>query len=198
MNERDNPPFPPPAGSFGGLQSPPGACAGLCSLEQFARHQVATHMTDIDQVDLDPAVDLALQAPLPQPARAAITIKDFGARGRGVVALADLEAGQLIERSPVLVIPSEDRAAVDASIVFTYVFMWEHGTTEEDLYQHKGRSAIALGCTSLLSHSFTPNCTFVRRIDELVIDVFADRPIKAGEELTIDYQMTLWFDPAPI
>ncbi len=148
--------------------------------------------------DIDHAVARPLQAPFVQPSRAAITITDFGARGRGVVALTDLEAGQLIERSPVLVIPPGDRAAVDSTTVFTYVFMWEHGTTEEDLYQHQGRSAIALGYTSLLSHSYTPNCSFVRHIDDLVIDVYADRAIKAGEELTIDYQMTLWFDPAPI
>jgi uncharacterized protein len=76
--------------------------------------------------------------------------------------------------------------------------MWEHNTVEQDLYKHRGRAAIALGYTSLLSHSFDPNCAFVRHIDALMIDVFAKRPIKAGEELTIDYQMTLWFDPVRI
>lgn len=148
--------------------------------------------------DLAVCARRAIVPDLAKPQRVPLAIEDFGARGRGVVALTDLQPGQLIERSPVLVIPSEDRAAVDATVVFTYVFMWEHGTTEEDLYQHEGRSAIALGYTSLLSHSFTPNCTFVRHIDELIIDVIADRPIKAGEELTIDYQMTLWFDPQPL
>ncbi|WP_184261005.1 SET domain-containing protein-lysine N-methyltransferase [Rhodopseudomonas rhenobacensis] len=132
------------------------------------------------------------------PTRGPIGIRDFGARGRGIVALADIPAGQLIERSPVLVIPSAERPIVDGTIVFTYVFMWEHGTTEEDLYQHRGRAAIALGHTSLLSHSYQPNCSFIRNIDELTIDILASRAIKAGEELTIDYQMTLWFDPQPI
>lgn len=130
--------------------------------------------------------------------RASIEIVDFGERGRGIVALTDLEKGQLIERSPVLIIPPEQRAMVDDSIIFTYVFMWEHNTTEEDLYKHTGRSAIALGYTSLLTHSYTPNCIFVRHIDELFIEIYADRAIKAGEELTIDYQMTLWFDPVKI
>ena len=103
--------------------------------------------------------------------------------------------GELVERSPVLVIPDVDRAAVDGTIVFTYVFMWEHDTTEEDLYQHRGRSAIALGYTSLLNHAYTPNCEFVRHIDDLTIDLVALCDIEAGEELTIDYQMTLWFKP---
>lgn len=118
-----------------------------------------------------------------------------GARGRGVLADGDIAAGQLIERSPVLVIPATDRDAVDRTIIFTYVFMWEHNTTEEDLYSHTGRSAIALGFTSLLNHSYTPNCEFIRHIDDFVIDLVALRDIQEGEELTIDYQMTLWFTP---
>jgi len=130
--------------------------------------------------------------------RAALAVKDFGARGRGIVALEDIEPGRLVERSPVLIIPPVQRAVLDQTIIFTYVFMWEHHTVEEDLYKHSGRSAIALGYTSLLSHSYAPNCIFVRHIDELFIDVFAKRQIKRGEELTIDYQMTLWFDPVPI
>jgi SET domain-containing protein len=130
--------------------------------------------------------------------RAQLAVRDFGVRGRGIVALEDIEPGRLVERSLVLIIPSEERPSVDKTIIFTYVFMWEHHTVEEDLYKHRGRSAIALGYTSLLSHSFEPNCIFVRHIDELLIDVFAKRPIRAGEELTIDYQMTLWFEPVPI
>lgn len=134
----------------------------------------------------------------PTTARGRLAVADFGDRGRGVVALEDIEHGQLIERSPVLIIPSHERAAVDKTVIFTYVFMWEHNTTEQDLYIHRGRSAIALGYTSLLSHSFKPNCNFVRHIDALLIDVFAKRAIRMGEELTIDYQMTLWFDPVQI
>jgi SET domain-containing protein len=129
------------------------------------------------------------------PVRGPLSVRDFGARGRGVVALEDIQSGSLVERSPVLIVPPDDRHAVDKTVIFSYVFMWEHGTVEQDLYEHKGRSAIALGYTSLLSHSYNPNCNFVRHIDELFIDVFANRLIKAGEELTIDYQMTLWFEP---
>lgn len=128
--------------------------------------------------------------------RKLLRVVDFGQnRGRGVVALQDIKAGELIERSPVLLIPNKDRAAVDPTVIFTYVFMWEHGTIEEDLYKHEGRAAIALGFTSLLNHSFTPNAVFHRHIDGLMIDIIAARDIGSGEEITIDYQMTLWFDP---
>jgi len=130
--------------------------------------------------------------------RAQLAVRDFGARGRGIVALEDIKPGRLIERSPVLIIPSEQRRLVDETVIFTYVFMWESHTVEEDLYKHVGRSAIALGYASLLSHSYDPNCIFVRHIDELLIDIYAKRSIKTGDELTIDYQMTLWFDPVRI
>jgi SET domain-containing protein len=127
--------------------------------------------------------------------RKLLRVADFGVKGRGVVALQEIKRGELIERSPVLLIPHKDRSAVDPTIVFTYVFMWEHGTVEEDLYKHEGRAAIALGYTSLLNHSYTPNAHFHRHIDDMLIDIVALRDIAAGEEVTIDYQMTLWFDP---
>ena len=121
--------------------------------------------------------------------RVPLRIARMGRRGRGVVAERRIGPGELVERSPVLVIPHADRAAVDRTVVFTYVFMWEHGTVEEDLYKHEGRAAIALGFTSLLNHSYTPNCAFIRYIDDLVIDLVAAQTIEAGD------QMTLWFTP---
>jgi SET domain-containing protein len=127
--------------------------------------------------------------------RLPLSIVAVGGRGRGVIADEPIRKGELVERSPVLVIPPSDRRAADGTIVFTYVFMWEHDTVEEDLYKHEGRSAIALGFTSLLNHSYEPNCDFIRHIDDLVIDLVAARDIEPGEELTIDYQMTLWFEP---
>jgi hypothetical protein len=123
--------------------------------------------------------------------RAPLRIAHLGRRGRGVVVDAPIRRGQLVERSPVLVIPDGDRAATDGTVVLTYVFMWEHGTVEEYLCKHQGWAAIALGFTSLLNHSYAPNCGFVRDIDELAIDLVALRDIEAGEELTIDYQMTV-------
>ncbi len=142
-------------------------------------------------------MDGTRKEPLPVHAsqRAPLRIASMGRRGRGVVADRRIEEGQLVERSRVLVTPHAARAAADGTVVFTYVFMWEHGTMEEDLYKHEGRAAIALGFTSLLNHSYTPNCAFTRHIDDLLIDLVALRAIDAGEELTIDYQMTLWFTP---
>jgi SET domain-containing protein len=52
-----------------------------------------------------------------------------------------------------------------------------------------------LGFTSLVNHSDSPNCDFIRYIEALALDLIAIRHIPAGEELTIDYGLTLWFAP---
>lgn len=127
--------------------------------------------------------------------RKLLRVENLGPKGRGVIAMQDIAKGELIERSPVVIIPHEDRIRTDSTVVFTYVFMWEKDACEEDLYKHRGRAAIALGYTSLLNHSYAPNADFTHHIDEMVLDIHALRDIAAGEEITIDYQMTLWFDP---
>lgn len=133
------------------------------------------------------AIDSSLRVPL--------RIAEHGARGRGVVSEGPIRAGALIERSPVIVVPPEDRRAVDASAVGNYIFMWEHGSTGEDIYRQEGRVAVVLGYTSLVNHSDKPNCRFVRYIEAQALDLIALRDIAGGEELTFDYGMTLWFTP---
>jgi hypothetical protein len=130
-----------------------------------------------------------------EPARYGIGVEIFPKKGRGIVAVTDIPPDTLLERCPVLVIPDGDRLATDPTVVFTYVFMWEHGTVEQDLYKHTGRAAIALGLASLLNHSYTPNATFIRHIDALMLEIRSTTFIRAGDEVTIDYQMDLWFVP---
>lgn len=114
-------------------------------------------------------------------------------RGRGVVAERDLSAGELIERAPVVIIPESERVAVDSTNVGNYIFMWEHDRKGADLYTGSGRAAVVMGYASLINHSTTPNCDTVRHIEALAHDLIALRPIASGEELTIDYGMSLWF-----
>ena len=127
--------------------------------------------------------------------RVPLRVVQAGRRGRGVVAEREISQGQLIERAPVLIIPEAARAAVDQTNVGNYIFMWEHDTVGQDLYSQKGRAAVVLGYTSLVNHSPEPNCDTVRYIDAFALDLVALRPIAAGEELTIDYGLTLWFTP---
>src|SRR5438132_915417 len=134
------------------LHLPPTPSPACCSMSGTKRGPKSSKGMSTDFSALD-AENQRPRATLATAMRAPLAVRDFGARGRGIIALEDLEPGRLIERSPVLIIPPEERPTVDRTIIFTYVFMWEHHTIEEDLYKHQGRSAIALGYTSLLSHS---------------------------------------------
>ena len=127
--------------------------------------------------------------------RVPLRVVSLGTRGRGVVAEREIAAGELVERAPVLIVPEAERAAIDPTNVGNYIFMWEHDTVGQDLYSQKGRAAVVLGYTSLVNHAPEPNCDFIRYIDALALDLVAVRTIAAGEELTIDYGLTLWFTP---
>ena len=127
--------------------------------------------------------------------RAPLRILHLGKRGRGVVAGRRIATDELIERAPVIIVPEEDRAAVDASSVGAHIFMWEHDTTGQDIYSQRGRAAVILGFASLVNHSSHPNCRVIRHIEALALDLVALRDIGAGEEITFDYGMTLWFTP---
>lgn len=129
-------------------------------------------------------------------ADSSVRVIAFGADGRGVAACRPFEAGEVIERCPVIVVPEGDRAPVESSNVGNHIFMWEHGTTGEDLYSQTGRAAVVLGYASLLNHSSDPNCRIIRYIEALAVEVVALRRIAPDEELRFDYNMTLWFDPA--
>ena len=124
-----------------------------------------------------------------------LRVVEMAGRGRAVVAAQNIRREQLVERAPVLVVEEEERAVIDASSIGAHIFMWEHGSVGDDIYSGKGRAAVVLGLASLVNHSATPNCRFVRYIEARALDVIALRDIAAGEEITFDYGMKLWFTP---
>lgn len=124
-----------------------------------------------------------------------IGAEEIAGKGRGVVALRNISAGTLLERAPMLVVPDRDRVRTDKTIAFTYLFVWEKEEAQQDLYKSEGRAAIVLGMGSLLNHSDTPNVEYQPNFDELEIEFVASCDIVEGEELTIDYELELWFDP---
>lgn len=128
--------------------------------------------------------------------RCALELRHFGKKGRGVVAMEDIPRGALIERSPVVVVPAEVWPRVSDTILLTYVFMWEENAGDQDLYKGKGRVALPLGFATLINHSPTANAECVPHIDRFAMDVVALRDIRAGEEITVEYRMDLWFEPS--
>lgn len=109
--------------------------------------------------------------------------------GRGIVALKDIPSGTIIECSPVLVADSNDYVAAHGKPmkVDDYILAWEE--KGEDL-----EYAIGFGFLMLYNHSDKPSADFKYNYPGKEISVFTLRDIKKGEEVTIDYEVPLWFE----
>ena len=106
-----------------------------------------------------------------------------GKGGRGVFARRDVAVGEVIERVPVLLIPraqvfGPSDMATRAARISWYVFSWIK--TKRDYV------ALSLGYGSIYNHSETPNAKYVMHPPD-AMEFVAIRPIRAGEEVFIDY-----------
>jgi hypothetical protein len=104
-----------------------------------------------------------------------VAVRPAGSRGRGVFATRDFAAGETVERAPVLVLPPSEAAAVQDTVLGSYVFGW------------RDTVAVGLGLASLYNHAWDPSLDYFRRLEDGCLEFVARRAIAAGEELTISY-----------
>ncbi|HEX3537788.1 MAG TPA: SET domain-containing protein [Stellaceae bacterium] len=123
------------------------------------------------------------------PGRDLLEIRIDPTKGRGIFARVPIAAGALIEAAPIIVIPATDCPTVDRTILHDYYFHWDGDPDGE------GSGALALGVLSLCNHSRQPNARVRRNFPWNTLDLIALVPIAAGDEITIDYNCPLWFDP---
>lgn len=109
--------------------------------------------------------------------------------GRGVFAAEAMQAGEVVETAPVMVIPAEEIEALEGTPLRDHWYGWG-----ED-----GEAAVGLGHASFYNHDPDPTCEYDAHelIDALVIRLRRD--VAANQELTIDYTgggvNELWFEP---
>jgi len=121
----------------------------------------------------------------------ALYIEKTTEKGKGVFAADDLNEGEIIELSPVIVMNLEDRVHLDKTLLHDYIFEW--GSNKE-------KCAMALGLIPMYNHSYESNCEYFMDYENDTMFVKTVRPIKAGEELTINYNgdwdngESVWFD----
>lgn len=121
----------------------------------------------------------------------AIQIRSSAGRGRGVFAGAALKKNTVIEIAPVIVMSKKDRQFLDQSLLHDYIFEW--GKNAE-------QCCMALGYVPLYNHSFESNCEYDMNFKKQIITIKTIKAIKAGEELTINYNgdwnnaKPVWFD----
>jgi SET domain-containing protein len=114
-------------------------------------------------------------------------------KGRGVFATAPIARGELIEASPVIVIPAEQWPHVEPTVLSLYIFNF--GPEGE-------HAAIALGYGSLYNHSYSPNAEYIKYWEDRLIRFTALRHIEVDEEITVNYngspgdRSEIWFEVA--
>jgi uncharacterized protein len=108
--------------------------------------------------------------------------------GRGVFTNKDIAADTIIEAAPVIVMTKADREHLDKTKLHDYIFEWGKDNTQ---------CCMALGLVAIYNHSYTSNCEYIMDFEAELIFVQTVRPIKKGEELTINYNGD-WNDAAPL
>lgn len=111
--------------------------------------------------------------------------------GRGVFTAESIQAGTVIELSPVIVMSGEDRLHLDKTALHDYIFEWG---------KNKDKCCMALGLIPIYNHSYKSNCEYFMDYEDETILVKTVRIIEKGDELTINYNgdwndgKKLWFD----
>ena len=115
-------------------------------------------------------------------------IADTGSRGRGVFSSEYIEAGTVVEMSPVIIMSGEERKLLDQTLLHDYIFEWG---------EEKNQCCMALGYVPLYNHSFASNCEYEMDFDSALISIRTVRSINPGEELSINYNGE-WNDEKPL
>ncbi len=102
-------------------------------------------------------------------------------KGRGVLTSKKIIRDSLIERCPVLSLPSTQVAYLKKTDLYNYYFMW--GVDQS-------QAAILLGYGSIYNHSYTPNALYRPCLEEGVMEIVAIKNILPNEEITVNYNGT--------
>ena len=133
------------------------------------------------------ACDAAVRGRIAPVGNHLVEVRASPGRGRGIFARAAIVPGAIIETAPVIILPAADGPALDRTVVYEYYFYWDGDP------DGIGRGALGLGLLSLCNHSPRPCARVERNYANLTLDLVAIAPIRPGDEVTIDYNCTLWF-----
>ncbi|MCE3283094.1 MAG: protein-lysine N-methyltransferase [Chitinophagaceae bacterium] len=120
-----------------------------------------------------------------------LIVAPSGKKGRGVYTTKNIPAGTVIEISPVIVLSSTERLAIEETKLYNYIFEWGNSNKQ---------GALGLGYVSLYNHSYEANCDYDMDFDNLLMTITTVKPVKKGSELCVNYNATpddktpVWFE----
>ena len=117
-----------------------------------------------------------------------IEVKQSEIHGLGVFARKKIRKGEIIEKSPVILLDKLEREVLKSTSLFWYYFL---------LNNNKTPVAIGLGLSSLYNHSYNANAFYDIKIKKAIIVFKSVTNINAGEEITINYNSNP-YDPSPV
>ncbi len=114
-------------------------------------------------------------------------------KGRGVFTSKAIKAGTIIETSPVVVMTRTEHLILKNTLLRNYVFEWDPPGRPK-------MCCLAMGWIELYNHSYESNSEHHMDYKNTSVFIQTVRDIKAGEEITINYngkwdnKFLVWFD----
>jgi len=96
-------------------------------------------------------------------------------KGRGVFAEQAIKKGELIEITPLLLMPMAEFEYIKKTRLYYYFFEYSNS-----------HFAIALGYGSLYNHSYNPNARYYYNYSK-ELEIYAIKDIQKGEEILFNY-----------
>jgi SET domain-containing protein len=98
--------------------------------------------------------------------------------GRGVFAAVAIKGGETIELAPVVEVSEVPEAdyPLKKTELFNYYFRWRENVV-----------AVGMGFASLYNHSWEPNATYKKKVEEDLLEFVAIKDIAKDEEITVNY-----------
>ena len=121
-----------------------------------------------------------------------IVVRRDPQKGRGVYAARAIEEGEILDLAPVSIITAREAELLEQTPLAHHYFHWDGDESDEGEW----RGAIAYGLVSLVNHAEDANAGVWQEYDRELLVLEALRPIAAGEEISIHYDVELWFDVA--
>lgn len=103
---------------------------------------------------------------------------------RGIFATADIEAGELIERCPIVPLAWRTNYQKDPSI---WAYCFTQSCPCEECKRHGGHFVMVLGYGQIYNHQDDNNADMKINMKEQIADVVAKKAIKKGDEVFVSY-----------